>query len=360
MSGPSAPLPDRIESLLSQPQYANHYAGDAANADGSLTVYATPGGESDIRAALASLAPPSASTYTVQTAAHSLAQLADLTSQIAADKNQIAAQGIRTIDFGPDPTTNTVSVSVLTDAAAARSYLEAHYGGSGWISVTQRSSSDLMHRTANRYYDTPPFYNGDRIFVDDNHNYKCTDGFALNIGSGTQGVTAGHCGGSSIYTNFDSNYFMGAITARHFTDGGDDFETFNCYCASPVWYEGPSIGRNQGYVHYLAAGWCDCNTGLVTFDGATTGEVPYATVIKADACITFTDGIQTCHLNEAQRSGYTLCQGGDSGGPVYQRTSNNQVYPTGTIVGTNGAGDICTYQRIREILRVTGGTITGG
>jgi hypothetical protein len=57
-------------------------------------------------------------------------------------------------------------------------------------------------------------------------------------------------------------------------------------------------------------------------------------------------------MNVAQNTHYDPCNmPGDSGGPVYQRAANNQVYATGTIIGTyKDDGTKCAYQRIGEIV----------
>jgi hypothetical protein len=212
-----------------------------------------------------------------------------------------------------------------------------------------------MHRTVaqNRYYDDAPFNGGDRLFIDNNENEKCTDAFTM-VGNATGNriqITAGHCEGSSFWTNFSSHKKIGTLSSRHFTNNGDDYEGITCTstCDANVWYDPPTIGMAQGYA-YTVTSWCDCDSGLITFDGATTGEHPDSTVIAHNVCIPFDDGYTTCNLNEATKSGVELCGPGDSGGPVYLRTPNNTVSASGEIVGTTRDEHTCAYQRIRQIM----------
>jgi hypothetical protein len=55
----------------------------------------------------------------------------------------------------------------------------------------------------------------------------------------------------------------------------------------------------------------------VCTNGATSGENCAGTVTAIDVCVTFSDGITTCFLDEARSTnGSSLSAPGDSGGPV--------------------------------------------
>ncbi|MGH2916161.1 MAG: hypothetical protein ACRDMX_14360 [Solirubrobacteraceae bacterium] len=173
-------------------------------------------------------------------------------------------------------------------------------------------------------------------------------------------MTAGHCGGSSIWTNLSTHYEMGGISSVYFSNGGYDLETFGCDCNEPVWYEGPGIGTGQGSTQNVVGIWYCGDGSAVSTDGATTGQVTGNTVEATNQCVEFGDGKTTCHLNYAVNpSGQAICQPGDSGGPVYQRIGNNNVYATGVIVGEY-VGDDCYYEDINDVLNLVNGSIMTG
>jgi hypothetical protein len=364
----AAPMPmaDQVDSLASAPAQAAGYAGDTIDPDGTVTVYVTSAGYAEMSAALATLGPQA--SYKLVTVANSEAKLESITMQIAGDRALLARHGVQLTTWGPDAASNTMQASMLDYTAAKAAWLQNEFGGSGVVSVTPATSADVLQRVPvndtadneaaaaaagpNRYYDSSPFFGGDRVFIDNNENEKCTDAFTLigNRSGASYNTTAGHCGGSSVYTNFDTRVKLGPISTRYFSDGGYDFETFPCGSCSPyVWYEGPSVGRGQGSSH-VVVGTCDCNSGKVAIDGAGTGQVIDSTVTKADFCDTFSDGTETCHLNRATNSA-DICYPGDSGGPVYLQGPNNdgQVYATGTIVGSTTDYHTCDYQRISNL-----------
>src|SRR6266498_2939736 len=330
---PLLPRPDKIESLATSPGLSK------------------------------AVGPPSAGGYELEEVAHSFANLEALTMKLFAHQAALKSNGVDMVSWGPDIASNTVVVKLANYTSTAVQSLHRQYGGKSWLTVVP-THGPLPRRTFNRYYDAPYFYSGDRVWFDNNPSgAKCTSGFAFrgNNSGNTFNTTAGHCGGSSVWTNYTAHYKVGNISTNYFSStSGWDMESFPCECAYPVWYEGPSIGTNQGRTHNIA-GSCYCGVGsYITMDGASTGEVPGNKVVQVNFCTTFSDGITTCHLNYAYNpSGYTICQGGDSGGPAYQRGSNNNAYATGIIVGTD-YGDDCYYHLLGAYLsKVNGSLITG-
>lgn len=365
---PVLPLPLRyeIDSVASAPAQAGGYAGDVIHPNGSVTVYVTAAGYAEMNAALAALGPNA--SYKLVTVVHTEAALEDITMSIASAHSLLAQHGITLTTWGPDVSLNKTKAMMLNYTPAKAAWLEETFGGPTLIKVVSANASDVLRRSLpapaapavataaagpNRYYDSNPFFGGDRIFIDNNESEPCTAGFTLtgNRSGATYETTAGHCGGSSIYTNFDTRVEMGPVATRYFTDGGYDFETFACGgCTGYVWYEGPSVGTGQGS-SYAVVGTCECNSGDVTIDGAGTGQVPDSAVTMANFCDTFSDGIETCHLNRAVNNSHDICYGGDSGGPVYQRgpSGSDEVYATGTIVGSTTNYHTCDYQRIGDL-----------
>lgn len=362
----SSPIIRQIESVVDQPQFASDFAGESLNADGTVTIDVTAQGQATLSAALGqALGAAAASQYTFRVVPNSAAALKQLTDNVASQSSLMKANGIDAISWGQYVGTDTITIEVADLTPAKEAWLHQQFGGATILTVQPSSTSDLGVREANRYYDNPAFNDGLRIFVDNKTSEPCTDAFAMrgnNSGRIFQ-LTAGHCQGTSYWTNFDNHQEVGTLSKRYFSNNGDDFQTLTCSsCQGNVWYEGPSIGRNQGKTHSVATGHCDCNSGQVTVDGASTGETPNSNVIEVNVCHEFTDGLTTCNMNVAQNTNYDPCAiGGDSGGPVYQRAANNKAYATGTIIGTYGNDNSkCAYQRISEIINAASLSVVPG
>lgn len=345
----NTPIGIQIEQIATSAELGGTYGGQSTDPSGALTIYVTSQGRAALASALARAGIP-ASAYTLSTVGHSDAELVGLTARLARDRASLATQGIDMVKWGPDSVSNTVQILISDYTPQAAQTLETQYGGSGLISVAPAAPDDYMVRRTNRYYDVEPYFNGDRIFMDNNLNEQCTQGFAVtgNASGDKFNVTAGHCFGSTVNTNFNTRVGIGPIATNYFntTSGDYDFETYHCDCLSPVWYEGPNH-QGDGLTHSVV-GWCYCDSGAVAVDGATTGEIANNSVTRHDIC-TVAGGVQTCHLNEVHNSNAQICLPTDSGGPVYQRTSNNGVFATGIIVASSTDFHTCDYQRWRGI-----------
>jgi hypothetical protein len=357
---PSQPMANRVESVVASPRFSDEYGGDVVEPDGTVTVYAKPAGLSDVRSALeGSLGPAARGAYAVAPVAHTLADLDELTLRISDDADTLASAGVRLVTWGADARSSKVRVSVTDFSTQVARVVTERYGDD-WVDVVPWEGS-LPKPVLNRYYDSAPYYNGDRILLD--NQIKCTDSFAfIGIASNnTFNLTAGHCGGSSVWTNLNNRQKINDVSTHYYSNGGYDMESFRCNCRSSVWYEGPAIGTGNGSTHNVA-GQCNCGQGAeVTFDGASTGEQFGATVQNAGVtCLVYpSDGWRTCDVNYATRS-TPICDVGDSGGPVYQRSSNNWVYAVGMILASANSGRTCWYHPIGRMLsRVNGYLLTG-
>jgi hypothetical protein len=135
----------------------------------------------------------------------------------------------------------------------------------------------------------------------------------------------------------------------------DDFQTIRV---------GGALGKvNGNSVQYGVIGQLVPAPGVdkVTYDGALTGEINNNPVTRNNATlynIIAPDGTTytAAHLVVAVNPAGVLCQGGDSGGPVFQRTPASGVNAVGTIVafyGLESGGLACAAERIDEELAIS-------
>jgi hypothetical protein len=296
-------------------------------------------------------------TVDIVQVAHSYVALLGVAHDIAARQTSLETAGIDPVAWYPDPASNTVRVELRGYSAGVAEDLSNLYPG---LVTVVPAVATLPSRFSNRYFDTSPFFGGDRVLFNGNfapNATHCTDDFTVigNRSGATYGVTAGHCGGSSVWTNFNSHYELGPVVTNYFSaTSGWDMESFSCSsCAGGyVWYDPPSAGASTPGVSHGVLGPCSsCGVGqLVTTDGATIGETPDNYVDETNVCQEFNDGITTCNLDYAYNTnGEQICEAGDSGGPVYQRTSNDNVYAAGLIVGGYSVDD-CYYEDMNLML----------
>lgn len=275
--------------------------------------------------------------------AHSLAQLQALTARIAKDEGRLASEGVALSVWGPDITTNRVRVSLTKPSGRARSILNGRYGP-GILSVGMKPTP-LGRRTADRYNDVSPYYAGDLIYRPVSGGYEeCTGGPNVTTQSGGTSymITAAHCGSlnSTWYTNVNQQQTVGPMNHRSFSNNGLDVALIKTPTAAWMW-DNSTTYKIAGEV-YPAKGTTVC------YNGAITGLVCGVGVQKTDTCVTFSDGITTCHLTQGTKSATTVCQAGDSGGPTgrVNKPASGQVLMAGSIVGATNANQTCFYQRI--------------
>ena len=343
------PLSGRLAGVASR--FSRTYAGYLIKPSGGLTIYVTRRGYKSMASALANAAGRSGqSAYRLRLARRSAASLEALTTRIARDRRQLFAHGIALYRWGPDVATNTVKLYIAGYDRSAAGYLRSRYGR--WVSATAYNPLLAPRRVINRFYDVAPFWSGDRIwFNNDPAGAKCSDAFTLQDKSTGQllGTTAAHCSGASasVWTNFTDHYEMGPVLAHYFSNNGYDAEDFSCDCGSNVW-----ANYGDGTANPVG-GYCkDCTVDgvKITTDGATSGEVSGNIIdVSMPFCQTFDDGKTTCHLWHAQNpNGATICDSGDSGGPLYERSNTSYVYAAGLIVGTSDGTD-CFYHTMQDM-----------
>lgn len=364
----------QIRSVVASRRFADTYAGAVGREDGGVTIYATRSGVSEMAGALERLVgPPGPGGYELRPVERSYAALEALTQRLVQAMPSLKSRGVEPVRFGPEPASNTVEVEI-PDYTAARARLITDQFGDD-VTVVAGEHAEPLYVKENRYYDDPNFLNGAHI-MPSGESWPCTHSFAVRgNGSGyVYGLTAGHCAGEYIVTHKTERHVMGRVSTNYYknTNRDWDLESYRCSrcsIAGRVWYEGPDIGTNTGSTQHVAAicSWCDKVNELVTIDGADSGQVPHNTVTHVDDCFQLRReddaGVYhwTCHLNQVKSFDQDVaCDFGDSGGPVYQRSSNGEVFAAGVLVGGNNWGDICVYHDMGRVLNRTNATLLVG
>lgn len=336
-------------ATLGTSTYADNYAGEMMSPTGQLIVYTVASGNQAFLDAMRKAASSTGTSgYAVVPVGHSWAELDRLTQRIAGDAAQLQQQGIEPVEWGPDPASNKVVVSLESYSPAAEQALIAHYGAD-WISVDPTDAQPATR--TDRYNDTAPYFAGDAIWIDNQRpRLYCTSGLTVigNRSGAPFVLTAGHCGGQVVRTNLRNPRVMGPVTAVHFTNRGFDLETVRTNASGVVWTDDDTGGYSVVGTLSPAVG------GQIAFGGAVSKEQRNFVVQKTNQCVRFsTDGLITCHVGIAFRGGIVGCVGGDSGGPVYQHTPGNfrNVRAVGIILGRMGLiGSRCIYQEIGPAL----------
>jgi hypothetical protein len=296
-----------------------------------------------------------------QPVAHSFATLEALTTRIAGDLPDLAAAGLNMVVWAPDARSDTVSVTLTPPAgsdstapsaaavAAATKILNARYG-SGRVSVSPVARPYPIEQKG-RDTDTKPFFAGDGYATTTSGGLlACTSGFAVEDAHAHRPnlLSAGHCGAVGDATT------LGTVSKRYDTRGWD-FETIDVAGGSEtragsVWFA--ETGTSDSY-RVIGAVTPTIGTE-VTEDGDTSGYGQHTgnTVMGIGACFVETsvsDQRHTvCNAGYAEHAG-TVCDRGDSGGPVYVPSSSpDAVYAVGIhLAGSASHGtDTCYFQEI--------------
>ena len=358
------------------------YAGQLRTRSGRLIVYvarSNPAAFTDELQDLALTARSRAGNYTVVTVRHSYAQLISVRNSITADMKSLQAQGVKLARWGPDPRSNKVQITLETYSKHAVRTLMRTYG-TQWIIVRHATERWVFSDASNamapeldgetRFTDTAPFFSGDiQWYGSQSSSDACTSSFAFtgNASGNRFGLASGHCvanaGGASgtvVHTNTSSTKTVGKISTQYFPSTKYDIASVNTGGFSG------SVYGNGTTTYGILAKEFPGQGDLVTADGRVSGEVRDVTVENTDNTINV-QGFPIVNLTVASKSGATVCQGGDSGGPWYVHDGDTDgVWAAGQQVGEredpDGALDpsVCIYEQIGNILsKVNGSLLTG-
>ncbi len=361
---------DRVNTVAST-KYPSAFAGEEVTRSGHLIIYVVqPKAKAFLAFLRRTTAAPHSGTasYTLVPVKHSWAQLNTLTARIDAQFKQLKAIGIRLSQWGPDPASNKVKITLGSYSRRAARELVKRFGPQ-WVSVN-KTSGGAWEFTSSRYEDTPPFFGGDAIWFAGQSHPSCQAGLSwtLNTTGATFTFVADHCvkdaGGSSgteIFTNNTTTQNFGDVSTEYLDSRRRDVASVVGQYAGRVW------GNSTTNYAVIGAELAPKGAG-VTFSGRIYGEVRDVTVenINQDIPILNT-GITILDATVATKTGSNVCNLGDSGGPWIQHNNTaNQVNAVGiqsaVRINPDGSVDpsVCVYEQITNMLSLVNGTIQKG
>lgn len=254
---------------------------------------------------------------------HSQAVLNALTDRIGADRNAWIAEGITLSAWGPDYSSNKVLIYLSSFSKSAADALAAKYG----TDLTIVSGDSVQYSPASRTTDTTPWYGGDLITT----SAACTSWFSTSNASGQIfGLTAGHCGGGTWYTN---GLVYGTTYSIAYPNFNIDAEVI-------------PVSSNAGYI------WADPNFstrrvsaysttdpvgGLICTDGATDREVCNVRIDQANVTDCYSGQCTSGSVLAHQLNGVHAFSGGDSGGPVETTLGDGTTEARGMIIANRSS-----------------------
>jgi hypothetical protein len=357
---------DQVETLGAE-RYQGTFAGVTLESKGVTDLYAVAAYDGNLVRAVRAL---DKQGYPVKVVGvkRSYRQLNALNVTLTAAYSRLKARGVDLGESWPDPSAGSVEVAVQRPTAAAMSALASAERAPVTSSNYQDEAATLLKRqigagftvqsryagswtATGRINDTPPFYDGDQIFHGDDY---CTGGFNMvgNVSGNDFMYTAGHCGDGDWQTaaanigDTSTNYLS--------TTSGNDFQSI--YLAGgglPIVWTASGLAPVTGQV-LPAVG------SAITFDGSVTGEVRGNTIkainLTVDDIYDPLSGqtyVATYQVQATNPDGYEICEGGDSGGPVYQHTGGTNVLAVGIITASSDNGSECIATEIGHLESVT-------
>jgi hypothetical protein len=257
---------------------------------------------------------------------HSHQELDAVRARMRSDKSWALAAKDVIVQDHVDLNRNIVAIGVTAITPELTAQAERVFGDLAYLYVSKRAD-----RAVSRNLDSPPLKVGSRIL---SGGAGCSSGFVIrNLTTQEKRmVTAGHCGvlGSAWTTGTGAP--VGTIVARNFTPGGLDA----AYIGGGSYLSWMWVGPATSGVGVAVTGYYLSLVGRkLCTDGATSGEVCTGTVTAIEICHTFSDGIETCRLDDMTSDGdFPMTRPGDSGGPLITPPGLDEV--AGIIIGGGG------------------------
>lgn len=242
-----------------------------------------------------------------------------------------ALEGVRVHSASVDyPSSRLVLVVSVADLNEARSRQSEVVEALGVPVAFRAGEAEVDASCTSRDYCSPPMQTGARIRKGSStSSSRCTQGFHIVVGSDTQFVTAGHCG----------------------AEGSDDW-FHKGYGTSRIGYELATLYANNGVDIMRVQLWNSLGSNLIYADphdvtgsrDPIQGETVCASLAETDAvdCGTVTDTDTTwqsdgcsCTIKGADVDGISILKG-DSGSPLYRRSSATDATAVGLINTLSG------------------------
>lgn len=260
--------------------------------------------------------------------------------------------------YAINPRTNRVEVGVTKLSPGLAAEVTREFGDYVQLRVRARPTSK------SRLDDHPPLYGGDRI-TGGPLGISCTSGFAMkNASAIIYEITAGHC--FSLGTMVSANTHLSRVAFHRY----GNFEMDNALLENlgmPAVYTAGSGriwtgGLNTTTSEPVRGSADSCENCRVFFGGSYTGSAAGTLLGPKGNVIIDDDGVDVEVANAQEVIGdFTLCQDGDSGGPVYAYKASGGVDAVGIITaGYDENPADCFYTSVPDILNYWRGTIIKG
>jgi hypothetical protein len=307
-----------------------------------------------------------------QTAGPSLKVLNETMRKIETSEPWRTNVGKTLVSYGVDQARHVVSVGVEAITPNLISDSVAAFGNLVQVHTEKRPALDLQDcefapsPKPPRCLDSQPYYGGDRVATSNPFN-ECTGGFeAWDPGAGGNYgmLTAGHCWdvgtivaqGYTDQVNYPYPWYvptsgtMGKVTRRLWADNVTDAEFLDAssvgtsLAAARVYTTTPTGSASSFVSDY---GMSFVGMQQICTDGSVTGEICSGNTIQQIQQCIYPAQYRVCHETKISSS-QTVCNPGDSGGPVYNY-SGGRIVAYGLIESGN-----CYFSEITQVLAQLG------
>lgn len=352
---------DRIRARVeSRPDI---YAGITTNGPADVTIHVVKGREASAdTGALRHEASLEKIAAKVEPVERSTTELKSVMNAIP--ENKVLAATLSS--YGIDPATNRVDVGVTELTGEVASAVRAEFGDAVSLHVEERPQ-----RTSGRFNDSSPFYGGIRF--GNQVIGACSYGFSVTNAFGARyALTAGHCGPVGMtYAAMTSSggaqgvgegyAHFGTMQFRRLSEGDVDAGLVSDVDYGGRMWAHSNLYDNSGYSLPVHSSANSCQGCTIMVNGSFTGLKAALLTGPGNRCNRFDDGITSCGLQLiTPTSGGSVCQGGDSGGPVFAYDGQGGVIAVGIITGSGTSAGTCYYTQVPTILNVWTSTITTG
>lgn len=249
-----------------------------------------------------------------------------LQARIDSDRPALARAGIQIGVTGILDGGDTVRVDLHDGTQAKADYLTETYGSLG---LKINTGSVPQPADASRSNDAAPWYFGDRIYMP-TFGSSCTSGFYVTKpGYGKYMLTSGHClktTGIDVEYWWDTSQYFGYSSQVDWVDNAPADSALVTGSYLPyVWNMESTILAQRTASSGDIIGQDAC------FNGSFTFQVCRSYVTTTNVTLPTAVGQTTGLVEVTAGSGVTICQSGDSGGPVYDASPGNGIRARGII-----------------------------